>query len=353
MPMANSRKWLSLCLLSGLSANAYSAADELALCAGIADDRKRLACFDDMVAKRRAEAPREPVQAAETDAASSPSAPIGGNVTPAVPSEPPEKSWLATHWELGPENKRGTFKFQPHMANYLIATYTDSPNSEPYRPFRPFVARDIEISKAELSFQIGFKMKMAENLMDSPADLWFGYTQLSFWQAANREASSPFRETDYQPELMTVLPLNVNLLGMKARFINFGLVHQSNGQSSTLSRSWNRLYAQLGLENGDFTLLARVWHRFAENAAEDDNPDIIDYMGRGDLVATYRWRGHEFSALARYNFDTRRGAAELGWAFPIEKRLKGYVQFFSGYGHSLIDYKHPQNTLGLGVLVSY
>jgi phospholipase A1 len=196
-------------------------------------------------------------------------------------------------------------------------------------------------------------MKLAENVFNKPADLWFGYTQNSFWQAGNQEASSPFRESNYQPEFMAVMPVDFNLLGMRARFVNLGLVHQSNGQASSLSRSWNRVYAQLGMENGDFTLLARVWQRLNEDAADDDNPDIVKFMGRGDIVGTYRRNGHEYSALARYNFDTHKGAAQLSWAFPIASSLHGYVQLFSGYGQSLIDYNHSMNVLGLGVMVSY
>lgn len=73
-----------------------------------------------------------------------------------------------------------------------------------------------------------------------PLDLWFGYIQTSFWQANNREASSPFRETGYQPEIMAVAPLSLDLLGSKLRFVNLGLVHESNGQGFFLSRSWNR-----------------------------------------------------------------------------------------------------------------
>lgn len=151
---------------------------------------------------------------------------------------------LSDHWELEQDYKRGIFTFRPHRSNYLIATYTHRPNDAPYRPFRQLTSPSATLSHVELAFQLGFKMKLIENIAGQPADLWFGYTQNSYWQADNQEASSPFRETNYQPELMTVLPLNFSILGLNARFINFGLVHQSNGQASTISRSWNRLYAQ-------------------------------------------------------------------------------------------------------------
>lgn len=323
---------------------------ELEDCAAIAGDRERLACFDALAASRMPGREESPTQAEALPAlpASTPPA------TAAVAEAPPQKeaSFLADHWELEPEYTRRLFHFRPHRENYLIASYNPDPNNAPYRPFRSFTGTQ-GLSEAELHFQIGFKLKFAENVADKPIDLWFGYTQQSFWQASNRQASSPFRETNYQPEVMAVLPLHFELLGVRARFINLGFVHESNGQSSTLSRSWNRVYLQTGIERGKFTMLARVWKRINEDREEDDNPDILDYMGHGDLLGTYRNNGHEYSVLARYNFHTDKGAVQLGWAFPIASKLKGYVQFFSGYGQSLIDYNYSQRTIGLGVLVTY
>ncbi|MEO7727368.1 MAG: phospholipase A [Burkholderiales bacterium] len=45
-------------------------------------------------------------------------------------------------------------------------------------------------------------------------------------------------------------------------------------------------------------------------------------------------------------------APQFAFAFPIKRSLMGYVQFFSGYGESLIDCNHRQNTLGIGVLLT-
>ena len=213
--------------------------------------------------------------------------------------------------------------------------------------------KDTGLQDTEAKFQLSFKMKLLEDVAGTPADFWFGYTQESNWQVYNGKASRPFRETDYQPELMMVAPVDFNLVGMRARFVSLGFVHQSNGQTSTLSRSWNRIYAQMGMEKGDFTLTGRIWKRLREKSHEDDNPDILDYMGHSDVVGTYRWNGHEFSLLTRYNFHSYRGAAQAGWAFPLAKNIKGFVEVFSGYGHSLIDYNHSQKTVGLGLLFGY
>lgn len=349
MWMAKLMRRAGLLLLTSCPVVALSAPVTLADCTPIADDRERLACFDALATGQQVRKDDVPARESNDDEALPDAVAVPG-LPPARAADP---SYLATHWELGPENKRGVLKFRQHQPNYLLATYTDTPNSAPYQRFRSLVPGSGNLSHAELAFQLGFKMKFLERPLNTPADLWFGYTQQSFWQAGNSEASSPFRETNYQPEMMAVVPLNFKLLGLQARFVNLGLLHQSNGQASTLSRSWNRVYAQLGMEKGDFMLVARVWQRLNEPASTDDNPDIVDYMGRGDLKGTYRWQEHEFSVLTRYNFHTNKGAAQLGWAYPLSDKVKGYVQYFSGYGHSLIDYNHSQNTLGIGVLVNY
>jgi len=334
-------------------------------CALLGDPTARLGCYDALANRPQPTDPDTAAAAAagvpgadkgrDTHSGAFPGGPVGGLVqtdgskSPAAPE--PEVSRMIPLWELDAASKRGVFNFRPHRDNYLLlVNYSNSTNDTPFEDFTP---AGLKSKHVELSYQLSFKMKMLEGIGQSPFDLWFGYTQQSFWQAYNRSASSPFRETNYQPEIMATAPIDKHLGDLAIRYVTFGGVHQSNGQTSTLSRSWNRLYAEVGAEYGKLAIAARVWKRLDNAKSDNDNIDITDFMGNGDLKLSYRSDGHEYSMLARRNFGKKHGAVQLGWAFPLRDNLKGYTQFFSGYGQSLIDYNYSQMSLGAGFLIDF
>ena len=322
---------------------------QLAHCSALADAAVRLSCFDGLA---KATADAAVPAAAATAPATAPSASAPAVVAGKTTERGAETiSQTAQSWELDPNAKRGVFALKSYLDNYvLLANYSSSTNLAPYNQDTP---NGLNPQKVELTYQLSFKMKMAESIAGSPVDLWLAYTQQSFWQAYNRANSSPFRETNYQPELIATLPLKLSFGDFNLRYLNFGLVHQSNGQSSTLSRSWNRFYTELGAEYGNLALSARIWKRLDNAAANNDNIDIVDYMGHGDVRATYRQDGYQYSLLARRNFQTGHGAVQASMAFPVTTNLKGYVQMFSGYGESLIDYNYSQKSIGAGFLIDF
>lgn len=314
-------------------------------CSSIPADVDRLACYDRVSGRAQPEA----APAAAAQSASPPAPPSA--VAQAEPPDPGLLSTLSRHWELDDEAKQGAFLFRPHRPNYFLPVkYSNSPNNTPFQG--TFIQPDLGLDKLETELQLSFKIKGMEGVFGHDnADLWFGYTITSFWQAYNGTISSPFRETNYEPEAILAYRTNYEIAGFRGRFINLGMAHQSNGRSEGLSRSWNRVYAQFGFERGNLALLIRPWYRIPENDEDDDNPDIEDYVGHGDLLAVYRKGRNAYSLLLRNNFKStdNRGAMKLNWSFPLYGRLKGYVQYFNGYGESLVDYNHSQQSFGLGV----
>ncbi|MDT8418837.1 MAG: phospholipase A [Desulfuromonadales bacterium] len=241
------------------------------------------------------------------------------------------------------------FSLLPYKQNYILPiAYNTHPNKRPYAD----VGEDLD--RLELKFQLSFKIPLAKGVIAGHGNLFAGYTQQSFWQAYNDQQSAPFRETNYEPELYIDFATNYSLLGLRSRFVSIGVSHQSNGRSEELSRSWNRIYALAAFERGNFYCAIRPWYRIPETS-DDDNPDIDAYLGYGEFYALYLYKEHRFGVVWRNNLRSsdNRGAAQFDWSFPLPgQRLHGYLQYFNGYGESLIDYDHVNNRIGLGIIVS-
>ena len=262
-------------------------------------------------------------------------------------SSSPDNSALAERIVIERQTRFQKFVLTPHKQNYLLPlTYNDTPNLNAIDPLI-----DGDISKTEMKFQLSIKVPVAEQIFDTPATLYFAYTNLSFWQAYNSDASAPFRETNHEPELFVGFPGDWEIGGFKNNLVFVGFSHQSNGRSGLQSRSWNRFYADFIFKKDDFYFSLKPWIHINDGA--DDNPDIEDFLGHGEIRAIYARSNHTISLMMRHNFDAdSKGALELGWSFPVSRRTKGFLQIFKGYGESLIDYNAENNRIGVGILLT-
>ena len=336
-------------------------------CVALESNADRLACYDTLF--KIPEAEKNPLlseRQAAIELAPKPTEPetIKEKISQGVssvfsvegPKIDPNRSLLDKRWELSPDSKLGTWNIRAHQPVYLMPGFWTSDKNE--RPSSPNenntvqVGDDQNLKSMEAKFQLSLKTKAIENLFGDNGDIWFGYTQSSRWQVYNADTSRPFRETNYEPEASLIFRTNYEILGLNARLLGLTFNHQSNGRADPLSRSWNRVMLNLGFERDNFALMVRPWYRIEENANDDNNPDIKNYMGRGDLTAFYRWNDHDFSLMLRHSLkggDDAHGAAQFDWAFPISGKLRGHFQLFDGYGESLIDYNHRATYVGLGV----
>ncbi len=331
-------------------------------CAALEISAERLACYDSLFKIAIIDKPvivSERLAAVEI--APEPDnlkARIGQTVSNIYASEgsklTPNLSLLDSRWELSPESKLGTWNIRSYQPIYLMPGFWTSKKNEFPQSENPqnTVKEDQNLTSIEAKFQLSLKTKAVENILGNNGDLWLGYTQSSRWQVYNSEESRPFRETNYEPEASFVLRTNYDLFGLNWRMLGLTINHQSNGRSDPLSRSWNRVMLNLGFEKDNFALMVRPWYRFEENRDDDNNPEIKNYIGRGDMTAFYRHNEHDFSLMLRHTLkggDDNRGAIQFDWSFPISGRLRGQFQLFDGYGESLIDYNHRATYVGLGV----
>lgn len=247
------------------------------------------------------------------------------------------------------------FNLTAHRPSYILPfAYNTNPNETPYTPTQPPASIEGGLDELEVKFQISFRVPLRKDFIFKNANLWAGYTQLSLWQLYNSDASAPFRETDYEPEIIWYFLLNKSFGKLKLTHIAPALNHQSNGRSDPLSRSWNRIAVDTIWVYETWAFSLRPWYRLPEADETDNNPDIEDYLGNFDFKAGYKKNDHQFSSLFRSTFDSDqpRSYYELGYSFSFNRKFRGYVQFVSGYGESLIDYNHRSKRFSIGIMLN-
>jgi phospholipase A1 len=252
----------------------------------------------------------------------------------------------------------------PHRRNYILpVSYISHPNDRPFDGFDELTdeSNGEPLDNLEAKYQLSIKVPLFTGFDDQDQGVFFGFTLQSYWQIYNKDISSPFRETNYEPEIFWVNFLDEeNVFWGDEMAVVLGFSHQSNGRSQPNSRSWNRIYADFIWENNGFVFSFKPWYRLPEEEKEDnlsadgdDNPDIYKYMGYFEFSGVYRMNEHEFSFMTRNNLNSdNRGAIQLDWSFPLWGRLRGYTQYFNGYGESLIDYNADIERIGVGILLT-
>jgi len=347
---------LPLALLASLSATTSHAQNpdptDIRACTAIESDAQRLACYDHATGRVNlpvAQKRTNPEASAGLFGRDKAMASASGNPEVAAPL-----SLLDSRWELSPESKLGTANIRGYYPVYALPVFaTSHQNNLPHSPNpENTVGRNEQLDNVEAKFQLSLKAKVWQGVFGDAGDLWVGYTQSSRWQVYNDTMSRPFRETNYEPEAMLVFGTHYHVAGWDGRLLGIGINHQSNGRGNPLSRSWNRVIANVGFERDGWTVMLRPWWRIPENRRFDDNPDISDYMGRGEIQIVHEAGNQEFSMMLRHSMrggDRSHGSARLSWSFPVSGNLRGYMEVFKGYGESLIDYNHNATYLGLGV----
>ncbi len=342
-----------------------TATPALEACTAIETAAERLACYDTAM-QRTAAGPQDADEAAaRARAAAAGAGPVhaGDTDSDVFPHDGDPRRALAnagrgslldSRWELARDSKLGTFNMRAYKPVYLLpAFWSSSPNRSPTSSADGQELQMDGIDDIETKFQISFKTKAIENLFGDNGDVWMGYTQSSRWQVYNGDDSRPFRETNYEPEVLLVFRNSYSIGGWKGRMAAVGINHQSNGRSDPMSRSWNRIMFNVGLDREDWAVTFRPWIRVGDGS-DDDNPDIENYMGRGDVTIVHTRGDQVFSLMARHSLrggDDSRGALQFDWGFPLTSHLHGHLQLFSGYGESLLDYDHKATYVGFGISV--
>jgi len=258
---------------------------------------------------------------------------------------------------------KGNFGLKPYDKNYIL------PLSYREGSYTSYVPSD-EYRSIEAEMQISLQYDAVVNLLGLEEIYSFAYTQKSMWQIYTD--SSPFRETNYNPEFFITIPLYHNSDYLSLRMARFSISHQSNGQGDiteivdtnisvegegvqqswfeSRSRSWNYLSAMVVMQHKSLFIGLKGWYRLPEDPKEDDNPDLIDYIGQGELFFLYPYHKAFIKGLLRHNIETGKGSMELSYSYPFahQENVYWFAKVFSGYGETLIDYNNYITKFAIG-----
>ncbi len=241
-------------------------------------------------------------------------------------------------------------------------------------------------------FQFSFKYRVLEQALGEESwwrhavrDLYFAYTQTSIWDLES--FSKPFYDTSYKPTVFFLHELPRAPRSPWQLSLQSGAQHESNGKSgapvtsSTRSgllsptlasrhpsdtRSLNTLYLVPQVrwtDDSGFFLSARA--RISAFYQIDENPDITDYRGHVELTLRGGYdRGPQVSVHLRGK-PGAHGSVEFNFTWPANqtpllknleflRSLGGYaqIQYFNGYGESLLDYDvRRRDQLRFGLMI--
>jgi len=213
-------------------------------------------------------------------------------------------------------------------------------------------------------FQLSFKYRFL-NFENSPTNRWdkldnlyFGYTQTSYWDLES--SSAPFVDSSYKPELFFYCSdISQDLISSLERFgFQSGFHHESNGRDGAASREINIFYIKPMFIFGDlneyhFSVSPKIWIQLG-NPSEN----IEDYRGFFDLGLAYGKRdGFIASSNLRKGVSAGRGSIQMDFTYPMNKLFTGklnfylHAQVYSGYGETLLYYNHRYTFYRIGFAV--
>ena len=264
------------------------------------------------------------------------------------------------------DKKDLNFNILGHYENYILLAgksaseikekyYNDLGERDP--------SKDYIRDSNEAQFQLSIKVPLYRDFLSSNGDLYTAYTQNSYWQVYNTEHSSPFRETNYMPELFIDWDIDKKIGNSQLKEVRFSIIHQSNGQDIGKSRSWNRTELYFKLQKNNFYYGFHIWDRWDEDKKEDpsktegdDNPDLEKYIGKQKYFLKYNGDSINLTLTHQNNitkYDINKGNTKFDLTFPsINSNFDFFIRYFNGYGESLIDYDVKIDRLSFGIMIA-
>lgn len=203
---------------------------------------------------------------------------------------------------------------------------------------------------SDVKFQISFQQRLTKSVLPFHSYLYLFYTQKAMWNVFER--SLPFHDLNFNPGV----GLSRHII-MKNRLIGkltVMLEHESNGRDGIHSRSWNKFSVAGEAYISPFLMAhAKFWIPIIDG---EYNRDILRYSGIYQagfqaVSSDDKWV-LDMTLVKRkgwnLNFNT---IVQLGYRINHNSNQFIMLQYYNGYGESLLDYNQYHSRLRIGLLI--
>ncbi|MEF9923676.1 MAG: phospholipase A [Muribaculaceae bacterium] len=203
---------------------------------------------------------------------------------------------------------------------------------------------------SDVKFQISISQRLTKSTLPFNTYLFLMYNQKCFWNVF--EESMPMRDLNFNPGIgLTRLIIVRNRLVGKSTLI---IEHESNGKAGKESRSWNRITFGANIFiDPHFMIHGKVWIPIIDG---QNNRDILEYCGIYQtgisLMSSNKRLGFSVILTKRqgwnFNFNT---IIEFNYRIFKKDNQYLFLQYYNGYGESLIDYNKFQSRIRAGLVI--
>jgi outer membrane phospholipase A len=232
-----------------------------------------------------------------------------------------------------------------------------------FSPYEPNYFSAGSSGETNAKFQVSLKFRLFNPNTKTPflEKLYIAYSQTSIWQIGS--SSAPFYDSSYRPSAFFLDDDVEQWPFRKWSRLGFqsGFEHESNGKDGVDSRSMNIAYVRptftLPLWKDYFVSFSPKLYGYLE---KEDNPDIAEYRGYGDyLIKVGEVDGLQLATTLRKGTSKDAYSAQFDLTYPLKSatfgNLGGYLhlQYFDGYGESLLDYnRHVRPQFRIGLMIT-
>lgn len=212
-------------------------------------------------------------------------------------------------------------------------------------------------------FQVSFRYTPIDpegswaNKWNGLTNIYVSYTQNTEWDLEGD--SAPFLDSTFKPELQYYWR---NILhepkGILDRMDILGTIsHESNGRAGAGSRSINYIQVRPTFYFGDVNrlngyLAPGFWVYLGSLS---DNPTIRHYRGHADVRAAIQWADTiQLASLFRMGDELEHGFMQLDLSYPLGQLTQDnfdiylHLQYFTGYGQTLLNYDQREQAIRAG-----